>query len=160
MRSYFFMLILIVSNSLFAQKDEIVFDEEQRNRMHYFSSSAFMQYSNFQPSNIEELLISVSGDNRLDSILIQCDLDTIVDHGAKFFDAAIRKDFGLTTIYSPTTKYFVQIGLYSEKIMKCFILQTYFHFLRKEPISINKIPIKTVEWAGSFTGFFLRVVVA
>ena len=81
-----FIVLFFFSSTGFSQNDEIVYTETQKAKIRDASGSAFMQYSNFIPKNLDEFLVAISGNEKADSILLQSDSDTLVLSAADFFD--------------------------------------------------------------------------
>ena len=125
---------------LFAQeKGDFILSENEVRQIQYKSNSAFMQYSGFVPTNFKEILISVSGNDVVDSLLFNLELDTLIENGASFFDSYLRKDYGLKSIYSPTLQLFSTLKIYDEEIIKSAIVYFYALYLKKEEINLYKI---------------------
>lgn len=143
----FFLVLNMVFIALmtFAQKDELIFSDSARAKIEDASGSAFMQYSNFIPSNFDELLISISGSEVVDSILLQAKHDTLAQSGAQFFDEYIRKDFALESIYSPALHFFSSYGLYDPNVIKSAIICAYKKYLEKESIEFRKIKRRVLK---------------
>lgn len=130
--------MVFIALMTFAQKVELIFSDSARAKIEDASGSAFMQYSNFMPRNFTEVLIAISGNAPVDSLLMASDTDTLAQGGALFFNQYIRKDFGLESVYSPTLDFFSKYGLYDSQVIKSFIVLSYFQYLKKGAITFKR----------------------
>lgn len=142
-----FLVFMLVTSGLIAQKSkgDFILSEDQKKDIQYKSGSAFMQFSGFVPSSFKEILISVSGNDFVDSLLVNAGTDTLISNGADFFDNYIRKDYALKSVYSSTAHLFSSFGLYDEEAIKCTIVLFYQFYLKKEKINIYKIKKKCLK---------------
>ena len=140
-----FVFILILFSGLSKAQQEIAFSDTQRKEIDHASGSAFMQYSNFQPRSFNEVFMSISGNEKMDSILLASDIDTLHKQASRIFSTYVRKYYGLETIHSPTTSLFYRNGMYSSEVIQSFIILAYTQYLRKEPIRIAKVRRKVTK---------------
>lgn len=138
MKGLFVSILILICSFSTAQK-EIAFSDVQRKEINHASGSAFMQYSNFQPGNLLELLMAVSGNKRVEALLIESDTDTLPKSALNIFNRYLRKDFGMESIHSPTTVYFAKNKIYSPDAMKSFIVISYSYYLKEESIRYSKV---------------------
>jgi hypothetical protein len=141
------LIILFGYGTVYAQvyKDDFEVNKNLKEEVEALSSSSFMQYSGFIPSTFKEILISVSGNDFVDSLLINVGTDTLIVKGANIFDSYFRKDFALESVQSPTLNHFFKYRMFDSKVVKTAIVYFYAQYLKGNSISIKEMRKKCLK---------------